>query len=85
MTISFTQQAERSYQRLPFTIQKKVDKQFSLLLADYRHPSLRTRKMSGEDRFEARIDRKHRFTFLIEEDTIHILTMGPHDIGLGKK
>ncbi len=41
--------------------------------------------MGGEDKFEGRIDRKNRFTFLIEEGDIYILTIGPHDEGLGKK
>ena len=84
MKISFTKQAESSYSKLPLQIQKKVDKQMMLLISNYRHPSLRTRKMGGEDHFEGRVDKKYRFTFIVDKDEIYILTVGPHDEGLGK-
>jgi len=82
--IHFAKQAESSYRKLPLKIQNKVDKQFALLLANYRHPSLRARKMGGTGHYEARIDRRYRFTFIVEEQDIYILTVGPHDEGLGK-
>jgi len=41
--------------------------------------------MGGSDVFEARIDIHYRFTFQVMEDQIFILTIGPHDKGLGKK
>ncbi|OGD85889.1 hypothetical protein A2696_03465 [Candidatus Curtissbacteria bacterium RIFCSPHIGHO2_01_FULL_41_13] len=84
MKIHFTKQAEDSYCKLPLKIKKKVDKQFALLISNYRHSSLRTRKMAGESHFEGRIDRKYRFTYVVEKDEIYILTVGPHDEGLGK-
>jgi len=70
---------------LPQHIQKKVHRQLILLLSDYRHPSLRARKMGGSEVFEARIDIHYRFTFQIVENQIFILVIGPHDEGLGKK
>lgn len=85
MTLKFTKQAEKDYQKLPLNIQKKADKQFKLFLSGYRHPSLRARKMSGGNRFEGRIDLQYRFTFTVEGENIYILTIGPHDEGLGKK
>ncbi|KKQ97702.1 MAG: hypothetical protein UT24_C0023G0008 [Candidatus Woesebacteria bacterium GW2011_GWB1_39_12] len=84
MNLVFTKQAEKLYQKLPSVIQKKVDRQFGFLLENYRHPSLRTRKMGGEEKFEARIDKHYRFTFITVEEDIVILTIGPHDFGLGK-
>lgn len=84
MKIVFTRQAERLYKKLPVQIQKKADKQFTNLLPNYRHPSLRTRKMPGTDRFEARIDIHYCFAFITDEENIVILTIGPHDKGLGK-
>jgi mRNA interferase RelE/StbE len=84
MKIFFTRQAQRSYQKLPLIIQKKADKQLSLLLSNYRHPSLKTRKMSGVNKFEARIDIHYRLTFIIKKEGIIILTIGPHNKGLGK-
>lgn len=85
MILSFTKKAQRSYQKLPLSLQKKADKQFAYLISNYRHPSLRARKMGGQGSFEAKIDIHYRFTFQIEEDRIYILTIGPHDKGLGKK
>lgn len=41
--------------------------------------------MGGGEIFEARIDIHYRFTFEITQDTITLRTIGPHDIGLGKK
>lgn len=84
MIISFTKKAEKAYLNLPAKIQKKSDKQFLILTENYRQPSLRARKMGGEI-FEARIDIHYRFTFQIEGENIFILTIGPHDEGLGKK
>lgn len=85
MTVKFTKAADKGYKKLPFNIQKKADKQFSLLLSNYRHPSLRTGKMGGNNIFEARIDIHYRFTLQVEGEDIYILIIGPHDAGLGKK
>ena len=85
MNIRFTKQADKDYKKLPIQIQKKADKQFIFLSSDYHHPSLNSRKMGGENKFEGRVDYKYRFTFLIEGEEIYILTVGLHDEGLGKK
>jgi len=85
MRLHFTKKAEKGYIRLPVLVQKKCDKQFLLLLSDYKHPSLRARKMSGTDVFEGRVDYHHRFTFSVEAGDVNILSIGPHDEGLGKK
>lgn len=84
MKLAFTKKADKGYKKLSSIIQKKADKQFLHLLNNSSHPSLRSRKMS-KDTFEARIDYHYRFTFIIEEDTIFILSIGMHDEGLGKK
>ena len=85
MKIVFSKNAEKSYGRLPPNIQKKADKQFALLLSNYRHPSLRTRKMGVTNRFEARIDLHYRFTFELDSELVTLRTIGMHDVGLGKK
>lgn len=84
MTVKLTKAAEKSYSKLPLNIQKKMDKQVTLLISDYRHPSLRTRKMGGQGVFEGRVDIHYRFSFQILGEEIYILTVGPHDVGLGK-
>ncbi len=85
MKITISPKAEKQLSKLPQHIQKKTHRQFTFLLTDYRHPSLWSRKMGGYNVFEARIDIHYRFTFQVEEDNISVLTIGPHDEGLGKK
>lgn len=85
MILVVSPQARKQIKKLPSNIQKKTKKQFYLLLSNYRHPSLRTSKMSSKNTYEARIDLHYRFRFMIEEDKVYILTAGMHDFGLGKK
>lgn len=85
MNIDISDRAKRQIKKLPPTIRKKTLKSFSLLQTDYRHPSLRSRKMSGSLYFEARIDYQYRFIFEVIEETITIVAVGPHDVGLGKR
>lgn len=85
MKLTIAPEAKDQLSELPVHIQKKANRQFSYLLLDHRHPSLHARKMSGSNVFEARIDIHYRFTFLVEQDEIYILTIGTHDTGLGKK
>ena len=85
MSLVISPKAQKQLSNLPKAIQKKAKRQFNLLLSNYRHPSLRARKMQGIGVFEGRIDVKYRFTFFMEIQEIHILTIGPHDEGLGKK
>lgn len=85
MKLIITPEARKRLLRLPLNIQKKAEKQFSFLISDYRYPSLQTRKMASEGVFEGRIDIHYRFIFQIEGEDIYILTIGPHDVGLGKK
>jgi mRNA-degrading endonuclease RelE of RelBE toxin-antitoxin system len=77
--------AHQQLQKLPRNIQRKFLKQLNFLLQNQKHPSLRSRKMSGSDKYEARIDRKNRLTYLSQKGEILIITIGPHDEGLGKK
>jgi len=52
----------KSYRSLPENVQRKVDKQIALLSEDFKHPSLRTKKIKGrEGIWEARIDMHHIF------------------------
>lgn len=85
MIIQFSEKARRQTQKLPDTIRQKFQKQLLLLRLNPRHPSLRARKMQGYNAFEARIDYHYRFAFVTEGDVIHVLAVGPHDTGLGKK
>ena len=84
MNIQFTKKAQKQFKKLPANLKEKTRKQFHFLLDNPDHPSLRLKKMGGLERFEARIDRQYRFTFMIVENDIFILSIGPHDEGLGK-
>lgn len=85
MKLEITARAEKSLRKLPLFIQKKAKKQFHILLLDHRHPSLWVKRMGGSDSFEGRIDIHYRFTFIVEADSVYIMTVGMHDSGLGKK
>jgi len=85
MNLVVSPRARKQLSGLPKSIQKKAKRQFTILVSNYRHPSLRTRKMQGSEVFEARVDIHYRFTFQIEGDEIYVLTVGSHDQGLGKK
>lgn len=85
MTIQFSVGFKRQYKKLSKIHQKKFDKQLSYLMKNPQHPSLRSRKMGGSEKFEARLDSHFRFTYLIEANEIWLLSIGPHDEGLGKK
>lgn len=85
MKITIAPEAQEQLSKLPKDIQRKANKQFTFLLSNFRHPSLRTRKMGGSNMYEARIDIHYRFSFQVEGENIYILVIGPHDVGLGKK
>lgn len=85
MRVFTVKPVDKQIKKLPDYIKKKVAKQFALLSRDLDHPSLRTKRMSGTSMYEARIDYHYRFTFIIREDEIFIISIGMHDIGLGEK
>ena len=85
MIIIVSPQAKKQLIKLPKNIQDKTRKQFHFLVNDYRHPSLKISKMKGRGVFEARIDIHYRFSFVVEDEQILVLTVGQHDKGLGKK
>jgi len=71
---------EKYYKKLPLDIQKKVDKQVTILSSDFHHPSLHTKKIKGSSGiWEMRIDKSYRLTFEIIGDTIFLRAAGNHD------
>lgn len=71
---------KRTYRRLPVNIQKRVNKQLVLLIANLHHPSLHTKKIKGrEGIWEMRVDIHHRLTFELIDDTIFLRVVGNHD------
>lgn len=83
--IRFTPRAKKQQSKLQKPTQQKLLKQLIFLMQDCHHPSLYTKRKQGENRWEARIDYHYRFTFEVQEQTIINLSVGMHDVGLGKK
>ena len=80
MIIRRTDAFLRDYRALPADIQERIDKQLRLLFEDFRHPSLRLKKLKGTDRFEIRISKGYRLTLRIDQGVMEIRRVGTHDI-----
>jgi mRNA interferase RelE/StbE len=79
MTIRFTERADKDYAQLPPAVRKVFAKQIDLLLANFRHPSLRAKKYArSEGLWQARVDRRWRFYFKIQDDEYAIVSIIPH-------
>jgi mRNA interferase RelE/StbE len=70
----------KDYRKLPSEIRDRVDKQLYLLFENFRHPSLRLKKLGGTDKFEIRISKGYRLTLRLEKDVIELRRVGTHDI-----
>jgi mRNA interferase RelE/StbE len=70
----------RDYRALPADIRERVEKQLRLLLEDYRHPSLRLKKLKGTDKFEIRISKGYRLTLRFDKEHMELRRVGTHDI-----
>ena len=81
MKLLFTKTFARDYRKLPQEIQKAIEKQLDLLLANPKHPSLNIKKMQDpRDIWEGRVTESYRFTFQIEEDIYILRKVGTHDV-----
>lgn len=79
--LEYTDRFKKLYKRLPASVQAKLKRQLVLLVENEQHPSLNTKKMQGKDAiWEARVDRKNRFTFYFQNNRIILRAVGPHDI-----
>lgn len=85
LKVIFAPKFKKQFKRLPVAQKKKFEKQLKFLLKDFRHPSLKARRMGGKSRFEAKVNYHYRFTYRVEKNEAWILTIGPHDKGLGKR
>jgi len=80
MPIHFTERFVRQYERLPKTIQSKVDKALFLLEFDFRRPGLRSHPLEGvKGVFEAYVDAKYRMTFERRGETFIMRNVDNHD------
>jgi mRNA-degrading endonuclease RelE of RelBE toxin-antitoxin system len=79
MKLHPTEYFVRKYNQLSQQLQRKTDKALKLLLENLHHPSLRAKKYNEKrDIWQARVNRKYRFYFLIKKDTYVLLNIRPH-------
>ncbi|MBI2252744.1 MAG: hypothetical protein HYU63_08425 [Armatimonadetes bacterium] len=80
--ILFAGRFHKDYLKLPQEIQKKADQQIlRLAKGEFSHPSLRAKKMEGEEKvWEASVTKNYRLVFKLEYDLISFLKIGAHDI-----
>ena len=80
MKIRRTNSFLKDYKSLPEGIQNRIDKQLSLLIKDWKHPSLRVKKLKGTNIFEIRITEGYRLTFGYREGVLELRRVGTHDL-----
>jgi len=79
MKVSSTPHFKKCFKSLPVEIKQKFKKQIDFLLENLRHPSLRCKKYDEKrEIWQARVNRRYRFYFLIKGDTYILLEIKPH-------
>ena len=80
MPVRLTRRFISGYDKLPPSIQKKVDKALQKLDADFRHGGLRSHPvLHAPGIFEAYVDKKYRMTFERRGDTLIMRNVDNHD------
>ena len=81
MRLFYKKTFTKQYQNLPPVIKKRTGEKLNLLLSNFHHPSLQTKKMKGhEDIWEVKISRSYRFTLQIKGDAYILRKIGKHEI-----
>ncbi|MEK7090824.1 MAG: hypothetical protein AAB930_04535 [Patescibacteria group bacterium] len=79
MKFLFSGRARRDYNSLPEAVRKAANKQFDLLLDNFMHPSLKSKKYDEpRDVWQGRVNRNYRFYFKIVNDVYEIVTILKH-------
>lgn len=83
MQLLLTERFRRAYSSLEAVDQDRVKKALRLMAKDMKYPSLRVKKIQGtKGIWEARASRSIRITFQIDEGSIVLRNVGPHDEAL---
>ena len=82
MTFLWTARFERAYRALSSDHQAGVDAQLRVLAQNWRHPSLRTKKLPGTRIWYIRISRDVRLTFQPTPEGLLLRNVGHHDATL---
>jgi mRNA-degrading endonuclease RelE of RelBE toxin-antitoxin system len=79
MTVEFTPQFARQFQKAPEEIQKAFGKQLGHLLRNPRHPSLHAKKYDeAHGIWQARVNGGWRFYYQILADRYLLIEIHPH-------
>ncbi|KKM12575.1 cytotoxin [Clostridiales bacterium PH28_bin88] len=80
MNIYYSELFGDKVKKLPIEVKRALKKKLELLLENPRHPSLRTKKIQGQDGiFETSITMNIRMTWQYTEDGILLRNIGEHD------
>jgi mRNA-degrading endonuclease RelE of RelBE toxin-antitoxin system len=81
MRIQTTRPFDEDYSALPESIKERADKQFTILIENPHHPSLRSKKIKGHPNiWEGRVTKSYRFTFQLSGEIYLLRRIGTHDI-----
>jgi len=76
-----TRSFDRSFDRLPKTVQEQTLAKLALFRRDTAHPSLRVKRIQGtDDLWEMSITMNYRITFAFEVEVVMLRRIGTHDI-----
>lgn len=79
MEIMFSPHFKRKFSKFTERVHKSARKQFKVLVSDFHHPSLHAKKYSEKSGvWQARIDRSHRFYFLVKKGMYILLDINKH-------
>jgi len=80
MKIARTDRFKKAYNNLTNEDKRRAEKALRLLISNIRHPSLRVKRIrKTQGIWEARVSRKIRMTFEMQEDVILLRNIGQHD------
>lgn len=79
MNVRLSLQAIKQLTAAPIPVRKAFIKQTDFLVEDLKHPSLHAKKYGeSKDLWQARVNKKWRFYFVIKGDTYEILNIIIH-------
>jgi mRNA-degrading endonuclease RelE of RelBE toxin-antitoxin system len=80
MNIYYSELFADKARQLPIEVRRALKKKLELLVENPRHPSLRTKKIQGQDSlFEASVTMNIRMTWQYTEEGILLRNIGEHD------
>jgi mRNA-degrading endonuclease RelE of RelBE toxin-antitoxin system len=80
MNIYYSELFAEKVKQLPVELKRILKKKLELMLESPRHPSLRAKKIQGQDNiFEASVTMDIRITWQYVEDGILLRNIGEHD------